>query len=381
LQAFSDGMLALIYKRRLAGSRIGVSEEEVKTFFENNIAPGTEFTDEVRLAIEARLRKKKLDNGSREMRAQLREGMEVAINVTELEAGDDPVRDDTEVVAEIDGQPLLWGEVKVRLSHPVASSSVDRRIAALEDIIDERIMAARARAEGLGQDPAYLKAFNEFKKVRLINLHRGRLVQRLEPGDEEIRTYYQENRERIWVPERRKLQVVVLKTREDAEAVKKMVEAGTITMYQAAREYSIIPASDKTLGQIGWVSQGTGFEELDKLAFSLGPGEIGGPVETPNGWHLVQVHDLEEAVYDDIEEQRTWRMTRRMMIKERINDYVVALREESFPVEVYDDRLSYHMQKEVDWYAIKAETGTQPPEKIYEEINKLRGGKAPSIGP
>jgi hypothetical protein len=39
------------------------------------------------------------------------------------------------------------------------------------------------------------------------------------------------------------------------------------------------------------------------------------------------------------------------------------------------------MQKEVDWYAIKAETGTQPPEKIYEEINKLRGGKAPSIGP
>jgi peptidyl-prolyl cis-trans isomerase C len=381
LKEFSDDMLALIYKRRLAGPRIAVTEKEVKTFFEDNMAPGTELTDEVRLAIEARLRKQKLDSGSREMRAQLRQGMEVAINVTELEPADDPVRDDTEVVAEIDGQPLLWGEVKVRLSHPVAASSVDRRIPVLEEIIDERIMIARARAQGLEQDPAYLKAFNEFKKVRLINRHRGRLVEQLEPSDEEIRAYYQEHRDRLRVPERRKLQVVVLKTREDAEAVKKMVEAGTITMYQAAREHSIIPASDKTLGQIGWVSQGSGFEGLDELAFSLGPGEIGGPVETPNGWHLVQVHDVEEAVHDDIKDQRTWRMTRRMMIKQRINDYLVALREESFPVEVYDDRLSYHMQKEIDWYAIKAETGTQPPEKVYEEINKLRGGRAPSITP
>lgn len=381
LQEFSEGMLALVYKRRLAGTRIAVSEEEVKEFFDNNIAPGIEFTEETRLAIESRLRKQKLNRGSREMRDQLRDGVEVSINVTELEPEDDPVRHDKEVVAEIDGKPITWGEVKVRLSHPVTAASLDRRISALDDMLDERIMVAKARAEGLEQDPAYVKAFNEFKKVRLINLHRSRLVEELEPSDEEIRAYYQENRDRIWIPERRKLQVVVLKTREDAESVKTMIEAGTITMYQAAREYSVIPASDKTLGQIGWVSQGTGFEGLDKLAFSLGPGEIGGPVETPNGWHLVQVHDVEDAIYSDIEEERTWRTTRRMMIKERLNDYVVALREKSFPVEIYDDRLSYHMQKEVDWYQIKAETGTQPPEKVYEQIDKLRGGKAPSLNP
>jgi len=292
---------------------------------------------------------------------------------------DDPLRDDAEVVAEIDGQPILWREVKARLSHPVAASSVDRRIDALDDMLDRRIRIAKARAEGLEQDPGYLRAFNEFRKVRLINLHRSRLVEQLEPSDEEIRAYYKENRERIWVPEQCKLHVVVLKTREEADAIKQMVEAGTITMYKAAQEHSIIPASDKTLGQIGWVSQGSGFEGLDELAFSLGPGEIGGPVETPNGWHLVQVQDVEEAVYDDIEDKRTWRMARRMMIKARLNEYVIGLREKSFPVEVYDDRLSYHMQKEIDWYKIKEETGTQPPEKVYEDIDKLRGGGAPSL--
>ncbi|MEA2079381.1 MAG: hypothetical protein U9P00_05905 [Pseudomonadota bacterium] len=44
-------------------------------------------------------------------------------------------------------------------------------------------------------------------------------------------------------------------------------------------------------------------------------------------------------------------------------------------MKVYVDKLSYRMQKEVDWYKIKSETGTQPAEKIYQEIDKLRGIK------
>jgi hypothetical protein len=37
------------------------------------------------------------------------------------------------------------------------------------------------------------------------------------------------------------------------------------------------------------------------------------------------------------------------------------------------------MQKEIDWYKIKEETGAQPPEKVQEEIEKLRGGDVPSL--
>ena len=63
LQNFSDGMLALVYQRRQAGTDIAVSEEEVKAFFDDNMAPGTEWNEETRLAIEARLRKQKLASG------------------------------------------------------------------------------------------------------------------------------------------------------------------------------------------------------------------------------------------------------------------------------------------------------------------------------
>ncbi len=380
LETFSEGMLALVYKRRNKVGQVDVTDAEVETYFRDNIVEGTELTDETRLAIAAKLRDQKLGLGATDMRARLRDGVSVVINVTELDPEDDVVRDDAEVVAEIDGQPLRWGQVKVPLSAGGGTASVERRIGKLDELIDYRIMTSKARATGLDQDPAYLNAFNEYKKVRLINLHRGNLVKTLSPSDQEVRDYYAEHRDAIMIPARRKLQIVVLKNREDAEAIKQMVESGTITMYQAAQDHSIIPASDKTLGEIGWVTEGTGFPELDKLAFSLAPGELGGPVQTPNGWHLVQVQDMEEAIYADPDEERTRRMTRRRMIKERLNEYVVGLREKDIPVEVYSDRLSYHMQKEIDWYQIKSETGTQSPEKVYEEIEKLRGGNAPIIG-
>ena len=40
--------------------------------------------------------------------------------------------------------------------------------------------------------------------------------------------------------------MVVLKTKEEAEAVKKKIDSGEITMYKAAAEYSIVPDARQT---------------------------------------------------------------------------------------------------------------------------------------
>jgi non-homologous end joining protein Ku len=92
-------------------------------------------------------------------------------------------------------------------------------------------------------------------------------------------------------------------------------------------------------------------------------------VRSQEGIHDDPVRDDAEVVAEIDGQPILWRE-----VKARLNEYVIGLREKSFPVEVYDDRLSYHMQKEIDWYKIKEETGTQPPEKVYEDIDKLRGG-------
>ena len=146
LRRFSDSMLALAYKRRYLSGDFTVTDDEVKDYFDNNIAPDTEFTDEVRQAISAKIRKQKGALGITSARQQLREGVKVDINVTELDPADDAVRDDMETVAELDGEAILWGEVKGNLTRPVNAVSVERRISALEKMVDTRIMTQKGRA-------------------------------------------------------------------------------------------------------------------------------------------------------------------------------------------------------------------------------------------
>jgi parvulin-like peptidyl-prolyl isomerase len=246
------------------------------------------------------------------------------------------------------------------------------RLAALNRLIDMRLMTRKARQAGMEQDPAYLARVNEYKKTHLINIHRDALFRDWEPGDRELRAYYEKNRDHIRVKERRKVRMVVLKTEQEAREVKQKIESGEITIFQAAADYSIDPNTKKTLGEIGWVPAGSGFPELDKVTFALGPDEIGGPVESPAGWHLVQILDIRDAYYDDIEDEATRTATRRRYIDEKLDAYVINLRNNEFNVEVYDDTFFELAQQEVDWYKEVSEKTQKSPEQIIKDIGKLK---------
>jgi len=73
-----------------------------------------------------------------------------------------------------------------------------------------------------------------------------------------------EHQDRISVPEARKVQMVVVKSEDEAKKIKVDIERGDITLYQAAQKFSLDPNAKHTLGEMGWVNHGTGFPELDE---------------------------------------------------------------------------------------------------------------------
>ncbi len=145
--------------------------------------------------------------------------------------------------------------------------------------------------------------------------------------------------------------MVVVKTREEAESIKAEIDSGKITMFQAAQLYSLDPNAKSTLGEMGWVSQGTGFDELDNFTFNLEPEVVSDPVESPAGWHLVKVLDVKDAQYQNFDDPQVSRLTLRMYMKNKFNDYVIDLRKNQFAVAVYQDELNRHFQKEADYIA------------------------------
>jgi parvulin-like peptidyl-prolyl isomerase len=170
--------------------------------------------------------------------------------------------------------------------------------------------------------------------------------------------------------------MVVVKTKEEADALKAKIEAGEMTMYQAAAEHSIAAKAKEDLGEVGWVNQGTTVPALDQVIFALGPGDIGGPVQTPAGWHLVTVQDVQDAKYTDFDDADTRKLTRRRFLDEKLNEYAVELRKNEFPVVVYEDRLVKLAQQEADMVkelAAKAQEPGSVTEKRLEDLQKYLG--------
>ena len=313
MRGFSHGMLASQYRQRFMAGEITVSEEEVQAFFRETMIPDTEMSDDLRTQIEATLRKRKLHERLDAQRGQLREGVDVDVYTGNLDPAGDAGRADDTVMAEIGEEVITWGDVKATLiaagkgavaMDPLAMES-DARLPALQGEIDKRIMAQKARTAGLDKDPVFLTRFNEFQKTRLVNMHRANLAQEKEPSAEQLQAYYEANRHSIMQVEMREIQEVVVKTREEAESLKARIESGELTMFKAAAEYSIAPGARQQLGEVGWVAAGRAQPALNEVIFALSPGELGGPVESTEGWHLVTVLDVADAKFDNFEDKAT----------------------------------------------------------------------------
>lgn len=354
VKSFSNSMLAALYNEKFLIGDVPVTKQEVREYFDKNIKKGTEFTDEARLAIEATLRKEKFKKKTANLRKKLRAGLTVSIDEKALSPGKDATQQDSTVVATVDQAAIQWGEVKTFMPASPGPEALKQRRETLEQLIDEKIKAKKGLEAGLDKDPLYLARVTEFRKTRLVVVHRERLLKGFAPKEEEVQDYYKDHRDRIVQPEVRKVQMVVVKSEKEAEELKKKIKSGEMTIFEAARDHSIDPNVKTNLGEIGWVTKGTGFPELDKLTFSLKKDELGGPVESPAGWHLVKVLDLRDALYTNIKDKNTQDTTRRMLLHEKLDRYTAELRQQKFPVTVYDEVFKQLVEKEAKTIQEKA---------------------------
>jgi hypothetical protein len=383
LQRFTSAMLAELYAGHLLGD-VSVSDEEIETYFKSSIVPGTEFTPEARAQIESVLRKQKTEARREEQRDTLREGIDVTVYQKNFQAAGDEGRADDVVVAEVAGESITWGETRAMLTaagiaatarDPLAME-VDARLRALQREIDTRLMTQKALAAGLDKDPVYQARLKEYQRTRLINFHRANLARDMRPTDAELEAFFKANQQLITVPEFRKVQMAVLATEDEAKDIKRRIEVGEMTMYEAVSRHSIAPDAKKDLGEIGWVEKGKVLPGLQEVVFSLGPGEIGGPVQVGDTWHIMLVQDVRDAQRENLDEEATRKAAWRKYIHAKMDEYTVNLRKNDFTVEVYEDRIVQLAQREADMVGQLAEKAQEPgsvTEQRLKELQELLG--------
>lgn len=152
----------------------------------------------------------------------------------------------------------------------------------------------------------------ETVEVEYLELSRDAAQATIELSEEELLDWYERNQETYGSPEERQAAHILFEFGGEAtpEAVRGKAEAAYARLQAGedfaalAREISEDPGSADLGGDLGHAARGVYAEAFEEVLFRLAPDEIGGPVETPFGFHLIKLLDLREAEVPPFEEVR-----------------------------------------------------------------------------
>ena len=138
----------------------------------------------------------------------------------------------------------------------------------------------------------------QYKRILKDNLtiteYRDKKMGEYEVTDEEIQSFYDENKDYLNEVEARH---ILVETEEEANNVLKRLEAGE-DFAALAKELSKDPGSAIQGGNLGYFSQGTMVEDFDNFAFSGNVGDISEPIESEHGFHIIEITGSKNSLED-----------------------------------------------------------------------------------
>ncbi len=261
------------------------------------------------------------------------------------------VRQPGQVVARVNGEPIMQDELFEVMYAQGGREMLDQLItrellfqlaesegievgeeeleAEIKSIIDESFQGEQEQFEMvLEQYGITLDAFKEDARLNL--LVRKIAIENIDTSEETLRQFFEDRSHLFAQEEEVEARHILVESESEAEEILALIEEGEDFALLAA-EHSIDPSNKDDGGYLGFFSRGMMVDAFEEEAFSLEIGEIGGPVETNFGFHIIEVLDkieAEEAVYEDISEQ-----VKEAMVEENvspvINELVQSLYEEA----------------------------------------------------
>lgn len=121
--------------------------------------------------------------------------------------------------------------------------------------------------------------------------------------DEEIQTYFNENKDSLGSEEQVRASHILVETKEEADAIYKQLQDGA-DFATLAKEKSADTGSKDNGGDLGFFTKSDMVEQFSTAAFGMKVGEISQPVKTDYGYHIIKVTDRKDAVVATLENSK-----------------------------------------------------------------------------
>lgn len=131
----------------------------------------------------------------------------------------------------------------------------------------------------------------EYRTFQLLKIKRDALESKLEISEEEIRQTYEDNIDLYHVEEQRTLDQALISSQDNAEKIAEKVKAGS-SLEKAVKD--VTSSTTSYLGEKAFTEKEI-LEELKEPVLSASKGDIIGPVETPLGWQVIVLKNIQPA--------------------------------------------------------------------------------------
>jgi parvulin-like peptidyl-prolyl isomerase len=127
------------------------------------------------------------------------------------------------------------------------------------------------------------------QQTRLQLVEQGlfdKITAKVKISDRALRAYYDSHKAQYGQPDSRTVRHILVNQKPLADKIYTQLKGGA-DFAALAKKYSRDPGSAKTGGKLT-ITRGQTVPEFDKVAFALSTNELGKPVKTQYGWHVIQ---------------------------------------------------------------------------------------------
>jgi len=179
-------------------------------------------------------------------------------------------------------------------SNPTLAQSPQGRQLAVDILVSQELLYQQARAQHLETDAEVKKAIDAATRQILINASQMRYLREHPVSDAAVRERYNQIINTMPKDQQEyRIRHIMVKTREEADDIQKQLKKGKSFSDLATRSLDVDTARQG--GELGWIMPSFLVSEIRVEVEKMKPGQTSAPIQTAQGWDIVQVMDQRRA--------------------------------------------------------------------------------------
>lgn len=181
------------------------------------------------------------------------------------------------------------------------------KITVSDDEVNKQLEAIKTQVGGQEAFDAFLKDSGLTEDYVVDNLKNQMLVSKyvetkqkeLEPTEEEVKKYYEDNKDKYYTA---KASHILVDNLKEANVIRKEIQKGG-DFAKTAKEKSKDTGSAQNGGSLGEFKNGQMVPQFDEAIQKMKVGEISEPIKTQFGYHVIKLEDKKPVEFDEVKDQ------------------------------------------------------------------------------